>query len=608
MKRIPFNSNWIGIGLLLLAFGYSAVRFAYLSIRLSMEEDPDAGVRVIRVLHWQLEPGYREGLQAVMDAYNELPHVRENNVQVRQLAVTERVYTQFINVHMISGTAPDINLKGKSALVASGTATARFFMPISEYVEAPNPYNAPEFLPEGLDPELAEYLATAAWSETFTDGMQGGWDEALQDYYAVPVSSWGAMRTFYNRNLTAEIKEFLAAAWDTSPHPDWLVEIIEEERMVTPDDDFRAWLRTPDVPDTLGRFMVFNEAAAAFARETPGHANLVPISGSSYGANQMHDRYRVPFTYRLGERIDMNRDSWTSGQEVLATWQAGKWDFDEPSLRDGYFELVTWLARYFPPGFLGLDREQAGGRFRRQQAVFLTSGGWDASTIFQHGREAGFEVGVIEAPMPGPGERWYELSVGRGGEAETSLGVPLAIYSRSRNPDWALDFLRYASSFEPNQKLNEIAGWVPSVVGTRPRPEMMPFLPNADGLKGSLALPFDHLPVVANVFRGAFPLLMAGEISYEEFVTRLADGFNHSHSGIDRMWQNNFVGSQDRARQNERSMVVVSLRAKAEDEWDDMTLRKYFNLFETNLRDLDGFGPPALFYSLFDDREYPTQN
>lgn len=608
MKRIPFNSNWIGLGLLLIAFGFSAVRFAYLSIALALEEDPDAGIRVIRVLHWQLEPGYREGLQAVIDDYNQLPHVRENNVEVRQLPVTERVYTQFINVHMISGTAPDINLKGKSSLVATGTASARFFMPISEFVEQPNPYNAPEYLPEDIDPELAEYLSQAAWSETFTDGMQGGWDEGLQDYYAVPVSSWGAMRTFYNRNLTGKIKTFLANAWDTSPQPDWLVTIIDEEHMVTPDPEFLAWLRTPDVPNTLGRFIVFNEAALAFARATPAYSNLAPISGSSYGPNQLHGAYRVPFTYRLGERIDLNRDSWTSGQEVLATWQAGLWDFNEPGLRDGYFELVTWMARYFPPGFLGLDREQAGGRFRRQQAIFLTSGGWDASTIFQHGIEAGFEVGVIEAPMPAPGERWYQLSVGRASEAETSLGVPLAIYKLSRNTDWALDFLLYASSFGPNQTLNEIAGWVPSVVGTRPRDEMMPFLPNVNGLKASMALPFDHLPVVTNVFRGAFPLYMAGEISYEAFVERLHDGFNHSHSGIDRMWQNNFVGSQDRARQNERSMVVVSLQVAHEDQWDEVELRKYFNLFETNLRDLDGFGPPAFFHSLFDDRDYPTQN
>lgn len=601
MKK--FNPNWIGLALIIGAFGFSAVRFAHIAIGLSQEEDPNEGKRVVRVLHWQLEPGYREGMELAIQAYNQLPHVIENNVEVRQLAVTERVYAQFINVHLISGTAPDIVARGMSSLIGSGASTARFFMPISEFVDQPNPYNAREFLPDDIDPELAEFLINASWNETFTDGMQGGWDDVLQDYYSVPVSSWGAMRTFYNIELVAEIKTFLAEVISQPQWPSWLVNIIETEGMLTVDEDFLAWVNTPDTPTTLGRFMVFNEAVLAFAAQTPGR-RLVPISASNYGPGTMTGNYVVPFTYRIADRIDFNRDSNTSGNEVLGAFQAGLWDFDEPAFRDGYYDVVTWLARYFPTGYLGLDREQAVRRFLNQQAVFISTGGWDASSLFR-GAEGLFSVGVKEAPMPAPGERWYNLSAGASSEAEHRLGVPLAIFNRSRNPDWALDFLRYLSSFEANQTMNVRAGWVPSVVGTRPDPSMLPFLPRTEGLKPSVSINKNWLPTVGHVYNGQFPLYMSGDIDYDTFVHNVKVGFANERNGIDRMWFETFVGARDRARSNERSLALVQLEALRDGGLNNRLWAKHLNLLETNLRELDGFSPPAIFHTLFDDRTFP---
>ncbi|MCC5843050.1 MAG: extracellular solute-binding protein [Verrucomicrobia bacterium] len=602
MKK--FNPNWIGLALIIGTFGYSAVRFTRISVGLAREEDPEGGNRVIRVLHWQLEPGYREGMELAIQAYNQLPHVRANNVEVRQLAVTERVYAQFINVHLISGTAPDIVARGMSSLVGSGASTARFFMPISEFVDQPNPYNAPEYLPEELDPELAHFLTNAPWNETFTDGMQGGWDDVLQDYYSVPVSSWGAMRTFYNIELVAEIKEFLANAFTQSEWPGWLSDVIRTEKMVTVDDAFTAWVHSPDSPDTLGRFMVFNEAVLAYAAATPGHGRLVPISASSYPAGTMVDRYILPFTYHIGDRIDFNRDSNVSGLEVAGAFQAGIWDFDEPALRDGFYDVVRWLSRYYPTGYLGLDREQAMRRFLNRQAVFITTGGWDASSLFT-GAEGLFSVGVKEAPMPIEGERWFDHFAGAPSEAEHRLGVPLAIFNRTRNPDWALDFLHYLSSFTANQKMNVRAGWVPSVVGARPDPAMMPFLPRTEGLKGSLGMNKHWLPTVGHVFRGQFPLFQNGDIDYDTFVANLKDGFANERNGLNRMWFESFVGARDRARSNERSIALVQLEALRDGEMTDRLWTKHLNLLETNLRDLDGFSPPAVFHTLFEDRTFP---
>lgn len=602
MKK--FNPNWIGLALVIGAFSYSAVRFGRIALQLSQEDGSTQGKKVIRVLHWQLEPGYREGMDDVIRTYNQLPHVVENNVEVRQLAVTERVYAQFINVHLISGTAPDIVTRGMSSLVGTGASTARFFTPISRHIDQPNPYNAPEYLPEDLSPELKAFLPNAPWSETFTDGMLGGWDDILQDYYSVPVSSWGAMRVFYNRELVAEIKQHLAEALGTSPLPPWLSTLITNNRIVPLDEPLLQWARTPDVPDTLGRFILFNETVRNVTASTPGRELLVPISASSYFAGTMVDRYLLPFTYHLGEQVDFNRDSVVNGQEVLAGLQAGTWDFQNPALKNGFFDVVSWLAKYYPTGFLGLDREQAVRRFLNEQAVFIASGGWDAPTLFQ-GAKGRFTVGVTKAPMPAEGERWFEYFNGAPNEAETRLGVPLAIYNRSRNPDWALDFLKYLSSFEANQRMNVRAGWVPSVVGSRPDESMLPFLPDTKGLKGSIALFLQSLPTVGHIYNGQFPLLQNGEISYESFVNTILEGYANERNGINRMWYESHIFSQDRARSNERSLATVHVEAMNSDITSPSLRSKHLNLLETSLRNLDGALYSALFEHLFDDETFP---
>lgn len=109
--------------------------------------------------------------------------------------------------------------------------------------------------------------------------------------------------------------------------------------MLTPDETFLDWLEGPDVPDTLGRFLLFNEAVLAYA-EAHNLDNLVPISASNYFTGTIIGEYAVPLTARPARDLDLNHDSNVSGRELLATWQAGLWDFDNPHLKDAYFDLA----------------------------------------------------------------------------------------------------------------------------------------------------------------------------------------------------------------------------------------------------------------------------
>ena len=96
MKKLfsKFNPNWIAAFLLLGAFIVSAVRFYSVSRSLDGGSEENSS-KVIRVTHWQLEPGFREALQWAIDEYNQLPEVKAAGITVMQTPIAERVYRAY---------------------------------------------------------------------------------------------------------------------------------------------------------------------------------------------------------------------------------------------------------------------------------------------------------------------------------------------------------------------------------------------------------------------------------------------------------------------------------------------------------------------------------
>ena len=158
MKKLPINQ--IGLVLLVIVFGMSVFQVLSNSYNAGeFESNDETGLRIIRIAHWQLEPGYRQAMDMILEQYNALPKVKAAKVRVIQMPVTEKVYAQWLNVHLMSGTAPDICEKGMAKMTA-GNYVARYFQPLGEYASKPNPYNAREYLPEGLPEELVDILET----------------------------------------------------------------------------------------------------------------------------------------------------------------------------------------------------------------------------------------------------------------------------------------------------------------------------------------------------------------------------------------------------------------------------------------------------------------
>jgi len=610
---VKFGFKPIYLSVMLLAAGYAYSVYHYVQVRaeLAGRDSEERDERVVVVTHWQLEPGFEAAMQWAIDTYNALPRVQEAGVRVRQLPITEKVYNQFMNTQLIAGTAPDIAQKGKTQLV-EGEAVAKFYTPLSEYVSKPNPYNQPDLLPDDLSKGEKLFMAEAAWKDTFIDSMAGGFDNELQDYYAVPVSSFGQQRTYYNLDILRKVKSWLKPKVEQPVQPDWLAQIWRRmdddgtQSGYLPDTpELRAWLSTDEPPQTLGQLILFAEAVERYADET-GQDDLVAIAGSNYEAGDITIPYEKAFFRGYAPKIDYDRNATVTPLETYAGWEEGKWSFNDPPVRE-YFELSRTLAEYFPSGFLGLDREQAQRRFVLGNAAAISSGLWDYQAIAdavqaKENPADRFEIAIARSPAAAPGERWHEYAGTLSSEASTTTGVPLAINKMSPNFDWALDFLHFLTGVKVNEELNRRAGWLPSVLAADPTEMLTAFVPQVEGTAESGNLRFNN--PIKTTYTGQRKLFLTGDITYDEFVSRMQDVLSHPRHGTRRMWFTTFEDSRSGSRARDRAIVVESIRGLSRGEEDHQD--RIQSLMLQSISGDEGVEVEQLWNSLHPDEPFPT--
>lgn len=559
------NTNWIAIGLLCGAFIYSAFRFYATTQELSSGTGEDSQ-RIIRITHWQLEPGFREALDWVIQQYEALPEVKAANVRIIQAPVPQRVYNQFMNVHLISGTAADIAVKGGTELIR-GSALAKFYAPLGSYIEAPNPYNAPQYLPEDLTQDEANFLSNAPWRDTFFDGLIGGYDQTLSDYYGIPICATGGIRLFYNVDMVHDVKAFVLQEIASGKDPEWLTKLWRTPTNDTgyiPRANGVQWLNEPTIPQTLGQFYLYCNAVQQYAKAT-GNDYLVPISGSNYNSNDFADEYKKGFLASLNRKKLNKMDA----IEMLAAYELGEWDFDEPEFQE-FFNMVEATAAFYPRGHLGLDREQAQRRFVLGMAAVIRTGGWDASSILtgvakRDNPEDHFEVKIAPAPLPAEGERWADILRMRVSEAGARGVAPFAINKQSPNFDWSLDFLRFATSLRINEEFGKRAGWLPVAINAEPPAEIAAFTPLVEGFPSQLVMDFADLgdsgmpSTIKSAWNNNLDLFATGEISRQEMVDDMIEALANPNIGIPKAWTKRHQQAVDGARAYNRSATVERL-------------------------------------------------
>ena len=147
--------------------------------------DAESEGTVLRFSHWQLEPGVRQAFEVIARDYEAL----HPGIKIEQLAVPGRTYSQWGRTQLIGGTAPDLMEIGQ------GITRGHYFkdfLPITEHVNQPNPYNRDNA------------LADVPWRNTFHDGMAASFDDKTMECFGASLFS-STMRICVNQELLRQV-------------------------------------------------------------------------------------------------------------------------------------------------------------------------------------------------------------------------------------------------------------------------------------------------------------------------------------------------------------------------------------------------------------------
>ncbi len=396
--------------------------------------ETEPGAITLRIGHWQLEASVRDALNRMAADYSELRRARGlQPVRIVQDAIPEMIYAQWTTTQLMGGTAPDIIEVGLNTLPDHLWLQyyTRYMIPLTEHVNRPNPYN------DGTD------LEGVPLRDTFKDGMRNAYIEEMQEFVNVPLSQFG-VRIFYNRDLLNTLTG-----------------------LDTPPGEYRAFL---EVCETIGQQM--HEDGKPYTA----------IAGSLYHVPWWEGPMLDPVTYTVKDVADFNRDGFVDSGEQFAAFKTGRLSFQHPAIHARY-RMFRELTDHFQVGYTGLGRDEAVFLFAQQRAVFITSGTWDARSLIEQA-EGEFEIGVMNYPLPGRDDPVYGEVIKGPNYERIGGGFPFAITRTSKHPELALDFLLYMASQERNEALNEIIGWIPSVLGAGIPSFLEGFDPNLYGVYG----------------------------------------------------------------------------------------------------------------------------
>ncbi len=487
-SRLP----WIAI---IAVFSWAVV-----TIAVRRNEETPANVVTIRVAHWQLEAGVRDGLAEAAAEYEKL----HPNVRIVQEAIPEATYGQWMSTQLMGGTAPDIVQAG---MVEGHLMTAfftRYFVPLSRYVTRPNPYNA------GTNLENVPLI------RTFKDGMRRSFIDETQEFMTIPLALTG-VRLFYNKPLLKKL-----TGLDEAPA------------------DYRAFL------EVCEKIRV---------QKQPNGQPYVAIAGSRFHYMRWEESLIKPLTYLAAREIDFNRDGRFSKEEMLLGFASGKVSFANPAY-EASFKMVQEITEKFPSGWSGLTRDEALFNFAQQKAVFLATGIYEAEGIRE--QAAGkFELGLMDFPLPAKSDSHFGAIV-QGPRYENPEGsMPMAITRTSRHPEVAVDFLLFLVSREENEKFNKRLKWIPIVAGAKIDPYIKPFEPTLEGVFPA----FDPTIGGESLIKWSqlFSLYQIKQISYDDMAAEFTQFF--TTQGLEDFRE--FLRNRRRS-QIQDEQLAIGLRSSAQ--------------------------------------------
>lgn len=415
--------KYLAVGFIIVGLSFSGWRV----LRHQQEERGSSRTVVIRLAHWQLEPGVREAIDAIAHDYMKLhPHVR-----IEQMPIPGRVWQQWLRTQLVGGTPPDlIELANYNV---SDEMLARYFVPLTPYLAERNPYDAAE-------PDLRDL----PWRKTFAgelvpDDTVHYYSANLLEYYGVP-NAMVTVRIFYNRDI---IK---AATGADRP------------------------------PQTFEEFIQLCKQLQAYARHTD--QPILPLAGSTFNITKMTGTVFSSITQKLVFDLDYAHELDLTKFKGIIDYLRGRWSLDTPAIRTS-LATVESIGRYMPAGWVQLNREDSMLQFVQGRAAMLSTGTWDAGGILQ---QAQFKVGAFKVPAISLDDPVYgKWTLGPISEANIFASLPFGLTRTSKHQEQAIDFLRFMTSRESNTKFARISTWLPVIKGV-PVPKVSEaFRPVKDG-------------------------------------------------------------------------------------------------------------------------------
>jgi ABC-type glycerol-3-phosphate transport system substrate-binding protein len=130
-----------------------------------------------------------------------------------------------------------------------------------------------------------------------------------------------------------------------------------------------------------------------------------------------------------------------------------------------------------------------------------------------------FEVGICDFPLPTKDDPEYgKYFVGSIAET-TQTGFSFGIVKFSKHIKESIEFLQFCTTTENNQKMNEIAQWIPAVKGAEATGYLKAFEPNFEGYWNWLN--FNMGQRTGMIESQIFWPYISGDYSYDEYIDRL---------------------------------------------------------------------------------------
>lgn len=441
----------------------------------------------VTMAHWQLEPGVRDAIKYFGAEYRKL----HPNVRVVQNAVPETTYPQWFTTQMIGGTPPDLIEIGKVAYPLLVSYYMRYFTPMTEYASSPNPYNR------------NNEFAGVPLRETVKDGLTPCYIPEVQEYMSIALTQV-LVRMFYNKSLLksltgrtkppADWREFLAACEEIKKYKyanrasqaqlKQLTDRVSQLEKRLAELDAKP---SSDRGSTVRELALAREEKVAFEKTLPNYA---PIANSSFHMGMAEWLLFGPVTTKGRYVLDYNHDCFTSTVETFIGFKGKRINLDFPAYR-AKFEMVAAYASNCMPGFAGLNRDDAVLNFVQQRSLFIPTGTWDARMLEEQAKDNGFEIGVMDFPIPTKDDPVYGKYIEGPGFEEPitafAFGCPTPDSAPERRKA-AIDFLLFLAAKENNIKLNTIIGWLPYVKGETGSGILEYFNPHKDGVTAGLNL------------------------------------------------------------------------------------------------------------------------